>query len=385
MNKKIFLLLALVAALTLVFVACETNEPADTTVATDEITDAPTEDVTDDATETPTEDVTDDATEEVTTETPTEEVTTEAPTEPVIVAPSYHSSVDHVNGKGPNGAPNYAGRGGSTVNENPDTDVIDFVADGHTVGSDYIVSIGGWLGMNGGVAKYVWTVDGETWHDVAAGGIDGEPVANHYAGIGLTDALKNGMFNGANMLKANLKAYAGQTVSVTFGGVSETNGAIAAFVTLKDVSVPAIEPYKVDLSEQPTIGTFSGYRTNEENPGTQFQHVNAKNDNEIANNGGAFVFFDKDSVLTLNNMDLSGYKTVTLRVATGTQDSLILSFNVNGEEIADAEMRVIGENHKIHEVTFDLSSVDATDATVTLTVNSVGICPGVITEIVFLP
>lgn len=78
MNKKIFLLLAVVAALALVFVACETNEPADTTVTTDASTDAPTEAPTDDATEATTDDTTDEATEEVTTEeVTTEEVTTE--------------------------------------------------------------------------------------------------------------------------------------------------------------------------------------------------------------------------------------------------------------------------------------------------------------------
>ena len=92
--KKIFLLLAVLVALTLVFVACTENEtPEETTpTVTEAPTDAetPTEDATEDATEVPTEDAT---TEEITTEEATteeittEEPTTEAPTEPE--APRY--------------------------------------------------------------------------------------------------------------------------------------------------------------------------------------------------------------------------------------------------------------------------------------------------------
>lgn len=84
MNKKLLILLALIAALALTFIACNTtpDEPEDTTVATDEVTEptttAPAEDETDGATE-PTEETTEaEVTEEVTTEeVTTEEVTTE--------------------------------------------------------------------------------------------------------------------------------------------------------------------------------------------------------------------------------------------------------------------------------------------------------------------
>ena len=264
------------------------------------------------------------------------------------------------------------------------TDTNIFFAPGASASWDYVANVTdsvttltywGWVGLFGEVGQFGYQING------------GEAIFNdawtHATEQGVIDAAVNGGADTGSRMKI--------TIDVT--GLTGENtltvlykNAEGVCVVLSEIALNVVaEPYKVDLSEQPTIGTFSGYRTNEENPGTQFQHVNAKNDNEIANNGGAFMFFDQDSILTLNNMDLSQYSKVTLRVATGTQDSLILSFNVNGEEIADAEMRVIGENHKIHEVTFDLSSVDATDATVTLTVNSVGICPGVITEIVFLP
>ena len=57
MNKKLLILLTLIAALALTFIACENTPdlPADTTVATDEVTapatDAPTEAETEEVTE----------------------------------------------------------------------------------------------------------------------------------------------------------------------------------------------------------------------------------------------------------------------------------------------------------------------------------------------
>ena len=79
MKKKIFLLLAIVAALTLVFVAC-TDEPEVTApAATDEITDAPTDEITDAPTDEPT-----DAPTAAPTDAPTA-APTDAPTEPATL------------------------------------------------------------------------------------------------------------------------------------------------------------------------------------------------------------------------------------------------------------------------------------------------------------
>ena len=78
MRKHLLILLALVAALSLVFVACDKtpDQPADTTVATD----APTEEPTDAPTEPESEDVTEPATAEGTTAAPeTQEPETQAP------------------------------------------------------------------------------------------------------------------------------------------------------------------------------------------------------------------------------------------------------------------------------------------------------------------
>ncbi len=163
----------------------------------------------------------------------------------------FWTSVDHVNGAGPNGEPHYSGRGGNT---NIGCDVIDGAADGKTVGFDYIVSIGGWCGTPGGIHRYVWTVDGITWYDCLEGsGRDGEPVPNHYSGLGYDDALKNGVFTGENFAKADLSAFAGQTVDVTFGVEPETaQGKVIAFVTITGLKVPGDDThnFKSDVANQ---------------------------------------------------------------------------------------------------------------------------------------
>ena len=98
MKKNCLILLALVAALTLVFVACQNDTTTDTDPVTEapttEATEAPTEEVTepttDEATEAPTTESTEAPTEDV-TETPTEEVTTEEVTEAPTEPPRFNS------------------------------------------------------------------------------------------------------------------------------------------------------------------------------------------------------------------------------------------------------------------------------------------------------
>ena len=166
--------------------------------------------------------------------------------------------------QGPEGAPNYSGFGASTVvPSNPHE--ADFTANGHAVGDDYIVSIGGWMAVNGGINKYVYSVNGGEWID-AVGGVDGEPLPNYFKDLGMADgSTKNGMFNGGNMLKANLEAYAGQNVTVTFAAVAESNGAIVTITVLNNVAVPAKadEPHEHSYEAVVTAPTCTeaGYTT----------------------------------------------------------------------------------------------------------------------------
>ncbi len=147
----------------------------------------------------------------------------------------FHTSIDYVNGSGPNGTSHYTSRGGNT---DAGCDVIDGAADQKTTDETGCLTVGGWCGTSGGVNRYVWTVDGTTWYDCASGGRDGEPIDGHYAGIGFTDALKNGMFNIGDDLCADLSAYKGTTVDVTFGFVPERHPSqVVAFVQITGVEV----------------------------------------------------------------------------------------------------------------------------------------------------
>jgi len=166
------------------------------------------------------------------------------PEVPDIVIPEqpktiqFHSSIDHVNGKGPNGEPNFAGYGGNT---NGGANIIDALSEGVYIRKDGKLTVGGWLGVDGGTARFVYSLDsGETWMDVPKGGYDGEPLPGHYAGLGFTNATKNGMFNNnKSPLTVDLTAYAGDFVDVTFAAVAAAdNETIIPFITILSYLVP---------------------------------------------------------------------------------------------------------------------------------------------------
>ena len=165
------------------------------------------------------------------------------PAAPDIVIPeapknyNFYNSVDHVNGKGPNGAPNFAGIGG---NHNSGPAVIDAIGSGVAINENKTLTVGGWLGVDGGTARFVYSVDGgETWKD-ATGGYDGEPLPGHYAGLSLKNATKLGMFdNSRSPIVADLSAYAGEFLDVTFAAVSAAdNKTVIPFVTILNYMVP---------------------------------------------------------------------------------------------------------------------------------------------------
>ena len=79
MNKKILVLLALLVALTLVFVACQNDPKPDDTTADQVTTEEPTQNV-EDPTAAPSDDETTDADEP--TDVPTDDETTDAPEDP---------------------------------------------------------------------------------------------------------------------------------------------------------------------------------------------------------------------------------------------------------------------------------------------------------------
>ena len=179
------------------------------------------------------------------------------PEVPDIVVPEqpktykFWSSVDHVNGKGPNGAANFAGIGG---NYNGGANTIDAIADNVYIDPKGKLTIGGWLGVDGGTARFVYSVDGgTTWMD-AKGGYDGEPLPGHYAGLGFSNATKLGMFNNAKSpIEADLTAYAGDFVDVTFAAVSaDDNKTVIPFITIVNYLVPGEKPVETTTEPETT-------------------------------------------------------------------------------------------------------------------------------------
>ena len=119
------------------------------------------------------------------------------------------------------------------------------------------LTLGGWMGVDGGVNRYVYSVNGGEWMD-AVGGRDGEPLPGHYEGSGFMDALKNGMFQSdaspASEIVADLSAYAGQTVDVAFAAVCEAEQlTIVPVITILSYAVPVLEiETEAPATEAPT-------------------------------------------------------------------------------------------------------------------------------------
>ncbi len=119
------------------------------------------------------------------------------------------------------------------------------------------LTLGGWMGVDGGVNRYVYSVNGGEWMD-AVGGRDGEPLPGHYEGSGFMDALKNGMFQSdatpASEIVADLSAYAGQTVDVAFAAVCEAEQlTVVPVITILSYAVPVLEiETEAPATEAPT-------------------------------------------------------------------------------------------------------------------------------------
>ena len=130
------------------------------------------------------------------------------------------------------------------MNSNGSIPVRKAADDGIVVNADNTITIGGWMGVNGGINHYAYTVNGGELI-VAAGGVDGEPLDGYFTQLGMTEegSTKNGKFNGANCIVADLSAYAGQTVTVTFYAIPEAaQETVAPIVTIEGLVVPGSAP-----------------------------------------------------------------------------------------------------------------------------------------------
>ena len=144
---------------------------------------------------------------------------------------TYYATIDMLNGMGSGSATHYVG-----VAARSGKDIIEIKHNNTTIDNGKLVFTG-WAIANGGIEKYVWSADGgKTWHDAISynGGVAGsasgdqlnvfrgvlgdEPMAD---GTNQKVHFQSGVGAGVNVkgLAADLSAYAGETVSVTFAAV----------------------------------------------------------------------------------------------------------------------------------------------------------------------
>ncbi len=155
---------------------------------------------------------------------------------------AYHSSVTHLLGKGPLQSDAYEGRGGSIERG---IDIIDAKLDGHTILQDRLLTISGWLAVEGGVQRYVWSPNGVTWFEAVTGGASGEPTEGHFASLGYANATGNAMLR---ELVLDLSPCHGRNVAVTVGGVpNNAPDTVVPFVTITGLDVPLC-PADIDFS-----------------------------------------------------------------------------------------------------------------------------------------
>ncbi len=169
--------------------------------------------------------------------------------------PDFHSSIDWINGVGPDNDSTtpYTDRGGNT-NKGTDSISVPF-----TNSINYL-RIQGWALAVGGIKGYMWSVDGEVWNYCTYDSLSDATSAHIDAASqsGITSAnstVANSIFVG---LCADISAYAGQTLDVTFAAVG-TDGSIIPMTTI--TGVKAGTPAKVNASfdEFRINGTAQGF------------------------------------------------------------------------------------------------------------------------------
>ncbi len=158
----------------------------------------------------------------------------------------YQNVFDHIGGV------SLAGQAAGANNETMPYYPFDAAERGMTVNEALVMEVHGWLGVEGGIDRYVYTVDTQNWI-TAEGGRDGEPLPGYYANdLGINNATSMGLFTAPTPLKIDLSAYAGETINVAIGAVPKSNSnQVIAFTTIKNLYVPApdmSEVLNLDLS-----------------------------------------------------------------------------------------------------------------------------------------
>ncbi len=159
---------------------------------------------------------------------------------------AYATHLDMINGTGGSSA-SYPKRGGNST-----SGIDTFEFNNTTMLGSYLI-FSGWTVAEGGIEKYVWSVDGKTWHDAELIGRElGNASNDHlnnasswflegYQFVDAENSLINaiyqsptGLGDGTKGLGADLSDYVGQKVNVTFAAVPKSDTSslcLIAYVT----------------------------------------------------------------------------------------------------------------------------------------------------------
>ena len=156
----------------------------------------------------------------------------------------FATSIDQVNGNGPVKEDGSYEANFSAIGGNNTIGKIDAAATGKTTDKNGFLTLGGWCGINGGVNRYMWSVDGgNTWNEViSGGGAERADLVAHFGNIGLTDAATGAYaFSGTDgFIYIDLSAFEGATGTLLVGAIpnSDTN----VVVPIAEISNLTIAP-----------------------------------------------------------------------------------------------------------------------------------------------
>ena len=183
----------------------------------------------------------------------------------------HASSIDMINGAGGIGAGTFSYRGG-----NSSAGIDKFNHNGTTL-SDGLLVFSGWTVVDGGIEKFVWSVDGLNWYDAVFNRMDklGDIGDAHikatetYTGSAVTDrvnSVKGGGYQGninltdpedrARGLACDLSAYMGETVNVRFAAVPKNApGELCLIAYVKGVEVVDEFVYEKETEYEETFAS----------------------------------------------------------------------------------------------------------------------------------
>ena len=174
--------------------------------------------------------------------------------------------VDFINGKSDDDDNDTNGKKFS-YNSTSSSGVVELMYNGETT-PERTMTFSGWVMLESGVSKFMWSLDGKDWYECAFSGSTTAATcssavieAANKSNVGYeftTDDAKGGGFAGKSALVIDLSDYAGQTVNVYIGAIPNENPEIlSVFTVINGVNVLAksedeTETTKPEETEPPT-------------------------------------------------------------------------------------------------------------------------------------